>query len=110
MKLVSKHVRRVNALRLEQLVACSDLDQRGEVAPRPYRQPQLRHRYVEQTIAVLVETEPFVLDVRVPLVKLDDEIDDLGLTHARDPKQVLDVDDSQAADLHAVAEDSGGAT
>ena len=108
-ELVAKRARRVDALRLEQLVARGDLDQRREVAARAHRQRIFGTSTSSSALDAILEAEPVVLGVRVPLVELDDQLDLLRLAHRRDAEQVLDVDDAEPADLHVVTEDAGAA-
>ena len=60
-------------------------------------------------MAQLLDAEPVVLLLFVPLDELDDELDLLGVAHRRDTEQVLDVDDAEAANLHVVLDDLGAA-
>jgi hypothetical protein len=62
---------------------------------------QLRAKDVHR---LLLEAQPVVLRPRRPLDQLDDELDLLPVAHRRHAEEVLDVEDSEAADLHVVLE------
>src|SRR5512133_2218828 len=63
--------RRVVALELQEVVARRDLHDGGHVAPRPDRDDEHRDLHVEDAELLLLDAEPVVLDVGVPLHELE---------------------------------------
>src|SRR6187455_2727201 len=57
----------------------------------------------EDVVERLVEPQPLVFARRIPAFQLDDELDPLRRPRRRDPEQIADVDQADAAQLHMMA-------
>src|SRR5690606_38601392 len=72
---------RVVAHELEELVAGRHLDDGRHVAPRPDRDAQVRQLLAQHREHLVLDAEPVVLGVLVPVAELDDELDLLDVAH-----------------------------
>src|SRR5438105_4244827 len=95
----------VMALQLEQVVARRHLDDGGQVAAGAHRDHEQRYLDVEDGVLLLLDAEPVVLDLVVPLDQLHHHLHLLALAHGGHAEEVLDVDDADPADLHVVLDD-----
>src|SRR4051812_48762509 len=94
----------------EQLVTRGDLDDRAHVSTRANRQYHLTDRYPEQLAVAIFEANAIVRGVRLPKLKLDDQIQALAFTNRGYAEQIFDVEDPKATDLDVVAEQRGRLT
>jgi hypothetical protein len=89
------------AAELQHLVAGDDLDQRGDVAPGPERDPGQWDIHAEDRPHLRLGAEAVVV-LLLRLAELDDDLDLLVVADRGDAEQVRDVEDPEAADLHVV--------
>src|SRR5438105_5008873 len=108
-QLLLEVLRRVVALQLQQVVARGDFDDGGQVAARAHRDDEQRHFGIQDAVLLLLDAEAVVLDPVVPFDQLDHHLHLLAIADGRAAEQVLDVDDPDAANLHVVLDDLGGA-
>src|SRR5687767_13704257 len=89
--------------RAEQLIARRDFDEDGEVTPGRNGHTDEWQRQIQDVVPFFVETEPVVVTPRFPSLELHNQLDALRRARRGDAKQVLDIDHTQAADLHVMA-------
>src|SRR5690242_7406065 len=87
------------------MVPGSDLHQGGDVAARPDGDGGEREVDPDHVEEPLLDAEPIALAVGSPLDELDDQLDLLPVPHGGHAEEVLDADDAEAPDLHAVLDD-----
>ena len=95
---------------LEYVVACSDLEDDRHVTTGADRDPEHRHVHVQERIRMLVDAEAIVVLALHPWAQLDDELDELEITHRVRPKQIANVDDADPPKLEMIAEYRGRTT
>src|SRR5262249_26457245 len=66
------------------------------------------NRRAQDGVIRVLEPEPVVLLLVVPLDELHDDVDALSLAHARHTEQILDVEHAEPADLDVMPEQIGG--
>src|SRR5439155_2438607 len=93
--------------RAEQLVARGDLHQDGDAATRRDGHADQRNAKAEDFIRGGVEAETLVFTRLIPAFELDDELDPLRRPGRGDAEELLDIDDTQPAQLHMMARQFG---
>ena len=92
----------MDAAHAQQLVAGGHFHQNRQVTSRRHRHANQRHLEPDQFIPGLVQSQPIVLERRIPPIELHHQLDPLRGAGGRDAEQVTDVDQAQAAHFHVV--------
>src|SRR6185312_7348378 len=96
---------RVHTAVAQQMIHGHHFADHREVLAGIERHRHERNPHIEQLGALLVEPGPVVFARGVPVLELHHHLDALLLPHRADPEQRVDVDQTDAANLHEVARD-----
>src|SRR5512146_3455295 len=94
---------RVHAAVAQQVAHGHDLADHREILSRVERYRHQRHGDAEDGGLLRIEAGPVVFACGIPVLELYHDLDPLLLPHRPDAEQLLDVDQSDAADLHVMA-------
>jgi hypothetical protein len=89
---------------LEELVARRNLDDGGNIAPGADGNTEKGNSDAQNGIALFVDAEAIVLAPFLPFDQLDDQIDLLPFPDRSDAKEMFNIDDPEAADLHMITQ------